>query len=262
MKTRRVSVRFLLVSVGLATLTHAQPAPKFEVASVKLYQDDGVSPRNLHNSYGPQGIDFRETLAFIIADAYNTPLGRIQGPGSLTKEALWAPLRVGYDIVAKADHPVPKDQLRLMLQSLLADRFKLTLHWEARTGSVYRLVVAKGGPKLEESDAAGVFFFDARDGWVFRNAGMVQLSSALAGHVDRVVVDQTGLKGLYNFVLKMPTYEGQDLAAVKRLDGLSPETPSASDFADALRQLGLQLIPDRAPVDYLVIDSVEKPSEN
>jgi uncharacterized protein (TIGR03435 family) len=202
-------------------------------------------------------------LGFIIADAYNTPLGRILGPASLTKEALWAPLREGYDMAAKADHPVPRDQLRLMLQSLLADRFKLTLHRESKTGPLYKLIVAKGGPKLEEADATGVFLANASpDGLVFRNAGMVQLSSFLSGRVDRIVVDQTGLEGLYNFVLKMPAYQGQDLAAVKRLDRSSPEAPSAPDFADALKQLGLQLIPDRAPVDYLVVDHVERPSAN
>jgi uncharacterized protein (TIGR03435 family) len=259
----RVYLAIVFAGICLGRLAHAQASPKFEVASVKLYQDDGVSPRNLHNSYGPQGIDFRETLGFIIADAYNTPLGRILGPASLTKEALWAPLREGYDIAAKADHPVPRDQLRLMLQSLLADRFKLTLHWEAKTGPVYRLIIAKGGPKLEESDAAGGFSFTGGPNeYVFRNSEMLRLVGFLSGRVDRVVVDQTGLKGLYNFVLKVPTYAGQDQAAVKKSEGLSPETPSAPDFADALKRLGLQLIPDRAPVDYLVIDSVEKPSEN
>ena len=150
-----------------------------------------------------------------------------------------------------------------MLQSLLADRFKLTLHWEAKTSPVYKLVVAKGGPKLEESDARGVFLSTtSRDGFAFRNAGMVPLSSFLSGRVDRVVVDQTGLKGLYNFVLKAPANPGQHLAAVKRQDRLSPETPSALDFTEALKQLGLQLTPDKAPVDYLVIDHVEKSSEN
>jgi len=259
MMTPRVFVTLLLAG----SIAHAQPAPKFELASVKLYQDDGVSPRNLHNSYGPQGIDFRETLAFIIADAYSTPLGRIQGPGSLTKEALWAPLRVGYDIVAKAEYPVPRDQLRLMLQSLLADRFKLSLHWESKTGPVYRLVVRKAGPRLEQSEATGGFVLtNTPDGLVFRNSEMLRLVGFLSGRVDRAVVDQTGLTGLYNFVLKMPPSAGQDQAAVKKSEGLSPETPSAPDFADALKQLGLQLVPDRAPVDYLVVDSVERPSEN
>jgi uncharacterized protein (TIGR03435 family) len=91
---------------------------------------------------------------------------------------------------------------------------------------------------------------------------MLRLVGFLSGRVDRAVVDQTGLKGLYNFVLKMPPSAAQDQAAVKKSEGLSPETPSASDFADGLKHLGLQLIPDRASVDYLVIDHVDQPSEN
>ncbi len=236
--------------------------PKFEVASVKLYKDEIGTVRN-SVFYGPQGITFGGvTLAFIIGEAYNFPVGRIQGPESLTKESLWGPLRQGYDIAAKAEHAVPKEQLRLMLQSLLADRFKLALHWEAKTDPVYRLVVAKGGPKLEGSDATGGFSFSAGpDGFVFRNAGMVQLSSGLSGRLDRTVVDQTGLKGLYNFILKRSEDLRQDPPGVKS-DGISPDTPSAAAFEDALKQLGLQLIAGKAPVDYLVIDSVEKPSAN
>src|ERR1700685_2196459 len=115
----------IVLTLSLAT---AQPSAhlKFEVASVKPWKDDGVSPRNSHATYGPDGINFGAlTLAYIIGEAYQFPVGRIQGTGSLTKESLWAPLRVGYDIVAKVDHPVSRDQLRLMVQSLLADRFKL-----------------------------------------------------------------------------------------------------------------------------------------
>src|SRR6202035_2879270 len=109
-------------TAGLIALTCALGATppsaefKFEVASVKPFKDDGVSPRNSHATYGPDGINFGAlTLSGIIGEAYQFPVGRIQGPGSLTKENLWAPLRIGYDIVAKADHPVSKDQLLLML---------------------------------------------------------------------------------------------------------------------------------------------------
>ena len=150
-----------------------------------------------------------------------------------------------------------------MLQSLLADRFKLTFHREAKTGPVYRLVAAPGGPKLTEADAAGGYSsFVTPDGFVFRNSEMIRLAGVLTGRVNRVVLDETGLTGLYSFVLKTPLPVGQDPAAVKRQDRLSPEASSASDFAAALKQLGLQLIADKAPVDYLVIDHVEKPSEN
>lgn len=255
------------VAIGVINATagreQSEPTgrPSFEVASVKLYKDDG-GPRN-SRFYGPQGINFGGcTLAFIIGEAYEFPVGRIQGPGSLAKEPLWGPLRQGYDIVAKADHAVSKDQLCLMLQSLLAERFKLTQHRETKVGPVYRLVVAKGGPKLEKSQEAGgrFVFSGGPGGYVFRNAEMMRLSGFLSGQVDRIVVDETGLTGPYNFILKMPE-DLQQNPQVKS-DGRSPDSPSAALFADVLRQLGLQLIAGRGPVDYLVIDHVERPSEN
>lgn len=170
---------------------------EFDVASVKPYDREGGGPRN-SNSYSPQGITFGGcSLGFIIGEAYNFPAGRIVGPGSLTKEALWASLAQGYDIVAKSDHEVPKEQLRLMLQSLLTDRFKLTLHHENRTESVYRLTVARGGAKLEESNeaASGFAFSPGPGGYVFRNAEMPRFTSILSGLIDRNVVDETALKG-------------------------------------------------------------------
>jgi uncharacterized protein (TIGR03435 family) len=83
---------------------------------------------------------------------------------------------------------------------------------------------------------------------------------ALSGQLDRPVVDGTGLNGLYNFTLKKPqdAPQSQD----KKSEGLSPESPSAPLFAEALKELGLELIKATAPVDYLVIESVQKPSEN
>ncbi len=256
--TSRVFAALLLMYASLG----AQAPPRFEVASIKPYQENG-GPRN-SVSYGPQGINFGGlSLAFIIGEAYNFPVGRIIGPDSLTKEALWTPLSQGYDIVAKADQPIPKAELRLMLQSLLADRFKLTFHWEAKTGPVYRLVIAAGAPKLGDGNAAGsVSISRTPDGYAFQNAEMIRLVGILSGRVNRVVLDQTGLQGVYNFVLKTPAAVGQDLAAVKKQDRLSPDALSAPDFAEGLKQLGLQLVSDRAPVDYLIVDSVERPSEN
>src|SRR6185312_6903005 len=106
----------VLVGVLTAPVVRAQNATatvKFEVASIKLYKDDGVGDRGLHNSYRPQSVGFRCSLAFAIGDAYNFPVGRIVAPGSLTKEALWGALQQIYDIEARAEEPVSKAQLRL-----------------------------------------------------------------------------------------------------------------------------------------------------
>ena len=111
--------RTIIATILAASTVFGQTAPPaFEVASVKLYKDDGVGDRGLHNSYGLQGVDFRCALALAIGEAYNFPVGRIVGPGSLTKEALWGALSQGYSIVAKSAEPSSRDQLRLMLQSL------------------------------------------------------------------------------------------------------------------------------------------------
>jgi uncharacterized protein (TIGR03435 family) len=258
-----VTLRILLATIPATSTAFGQTAPPvFEVASVKLYKDDGAGDRRLHNSYAPQGVDFRCALAFAIGEAYSFPVGRIVGPESLTKEALWEALSQDYAIVAKSAQPVSRDQLRLMLQSLLSDRFKLTMHREAKTSPVYKLVVAKDGPRLEESKSGGDFsMFVSNDGFVFANAEMIRISGFLTGRVDRTVVDQTGLKGLYNFTLRRPEELREDPSGLKS-EGISATSLSAGAFADALKDLGLQLIAGTAPVDYLVVDHVERPSEN
>ena len=88
---------------------------------------------------------------------------------------------------------------------------------------------------------------------------MTALSVFLSGLVDRPVVDQSGLEARYNFVIKSEELPG-DKSAVSA--GTSPDTPSATAFADSLKRLGLQLIPDRAAVEYLVIDRVQPLAEN
>jgi len=147
-----------------------------------------------------------------------------------------------------------------MLQSLLADRFKLTLHHETMMRPVYKLVAAKGGPSLQASEEGGDLVMAASsDGFIFRNAEVYRLAGYLSSHLDRMVVDQTGLKGLYDFVVKMPEDLRQN-PSVK--SDRSPESLSGTLFADALKPLGLQLTAGTASVEYLVIDHVERPSEN
>jgi uncharacterized protein (TIGR03435 family) len=234
--------------------------PKFEVASVRLYNDEGVGPRNYHSTYSPQGVNFgARPVAFLIGEAYGVPLTQIVPAQTTAKGELLKYLREGYDIVAKTDHPVSKAELRLMLQSLLADRFRLTLHRETITRPVYRLVIAKGGPKLEASEDGGeIVMVSGPDGFTFRNAEVFRLAGYLSSFVDRVVVDETGLAGLYNFVVKAP----EDIRTSGKPDGTSPDSPSGAMFADVLKPLGLRLVAGMAPVEYLMVDHVERPSGN
>jgi uncharacterized protein (TIGR03435 family) len=264
--------KLLLVAAGMLTLTvpvviglmntplllsQTTPAdrPSFEVASVKLFQDSGVGDRNAHSTYGPQGVDIgARPLRFLIGEAYGMPLTQIKDDQfrSLT-------LGQGYNIVAKAGHPVSRAELQLMLQSLLEDRFKLKFHRESITQSVYKLVVAKAGSKLELSEEGGdLVMRPSADGFVYRNAEVHRLAGFLSSRLDRIVVDDTGLKGLYNFVVKVPEdLRGQSMKSESSLD-----SPSAAVFTEVLKPLGLQLVTGKAPVEVFVVDHVERPSEN
>ncbi len=224
--------------------------PAFEVASVRLNPDG-----NRSTTYNAQGINFNGVaLGAMIGEAYNIPYGLINGPDSLNRESVWGLLSETYDVTATAGRPVPKEQLRLMLQTLLADRFKLTMHYESKVQPVYKLVVRKTGPKLDESEPGGAFSVSiSPDGFVFRNAGMTRLIGFLG--VDRPVVDRTGLTGAYNFTLRRePRTEGPKTEP-------SADAFSSSIFTD-IQKLGLKLEADTAPVEYPVVDHVEKPNAN
>jgi uncharacterized protein (TIGR03435 family) len=122
----------------------------FEVASVKQNNDSRI-PAALR--YTPSGVDFAGVpLTWIIGEAYQLPYyspTAIVATDNAVRELLIPTNR--YDISARAESAVPRNAIRLMLQSLLADRFKLTLHHESKDESVYRLVVGKNGPRLQDS---------------------------------------------------------------------------------------------------------------
>jgi len=260
-----VTVPAMLGPMNVALLRSQTPAADraaFEVASVRLYQDDGVGPRNAHSRYSPQGVDFgARTVGFLIGEAYGVPVGRIVPAQTKAQDEVLGYLRQGYDIVARADHTASKDELRLMLQSLLTDRFQLKLHRETMTRPVYKLVVARGGSKLQAPEEGGELVMSGSpEGFVFRNAEVYRLTGYLSSYLDRMVVDETGLKGLYNYAVKLPEDLRQSQSG--KPDGRSPDSPAAGRFADVLKPLGLQLIGGMAPVEYLVVDHVERPSEN
>ena len=150
-----------------------------------------------------------------------------------------------------------------MSQRLFEDRFQLRVHKESKTGDVYKLVIAKGGPKLEESTTT-----DGRasgnliaGGLVSKNIELWRFCAILSGRMGRPVVDETRLTGIYNFTLKLDVFEGVS-SSDPDLKTKMADWSSSSIFSDIQRQLGLQLVPSKAPVDYLVIDHVEQPSEN
>lgn len=271
MKTPVVVIVVSVCAVVLGTYgatSQAQPAradrPAFAVASVRPHKSDDKRPSS--SVYTRNGVNFVDRAAgFIVAEAYHFPLGRVVGPESLTDEKLWGLLSESYDVVAKADRDVSKEELRLMLQSLLAERFRLSLHVQARVAPVYKLTIAKNGPRLQEADGEGTFnILHSRDAVIFQYTDMMRFSNFLTGRVDRVVIDQTGLKGSYNFTLKRPEDPEQESTkpTAMKSDQIGPDSMGSNVLADSLKALGLQLVKDRAPVEYLVIDHVERATGN
>lgn len=188
-----------------------------------------------------------------------------------------------YEIHAKASGPVTKDQLRLMMQALLADRFKLVLHFETREGPVLGLTRDKPGqlgpnlrphaegPPCDQPDAkvfpAGchaIVSVRSGSGWIItgsRDNSMEVISQALTfiGGLDHPLIDQTGLPGNYDFFIKWSPAS----SSIAPSDAGATSNLEVPTFLEALHeQLGMKIVSTRAPVEYLIVDHVERPSEN
>jgi uncharacterized protein (TIGR03435 family) len=240
--------RFLVSIIGTALLIGpalAQSvAPSFEAASIKPTQMTGQGESIDRH---PGMLLMRNvTLQDCIREAYGVTDSQISG------EKWLGPDR--YDIVAKIPSGVTQSQNPAMLQTLLAERFKLALHHGTKELPVYLLVVAKNGPKIQpvEPGNGGVA---SKPGQMTGRAITMQrlatfLSSARA-QLEHTVVDQTGLSGNYTFKLEWTPEDKQ-----------SADAPGTSLLAALQEQLGLKLEAGKAPLELLVIDHAEKPSEN
>lgn len=263
----------LLAAAGFSLFAQETPRPSFEAASVKLNTDN--PPNRMQRPLaGGRWSAKNATLAMMIVTAYNVQRYQlVAGP-------LWMESD-GFDIEATAGSDSKIPQLLLMLQSLLADRFKLAMHRETRELPVYHLVAAKGSfnpappdPGCVQSDPAapaargGVPCGNLRIGMSGSVDGskvpMQQLVATLAAIVGRPVIDQTGFNGWFDVHLKFtPDQATQGLPGGSL--GAAPPDPDATrpNIFDALQeQLGLKLTSSKGPVEVLVIDHVERPTAN
>ncbi len=236
--------------------------PVFEVATVKLSRPD----ESLSIQLSPGGRQFTATntsLRELITFAYGIHSRQVAGgPAWLETEK--------YDLLARADvEGMPSDkQLRTMVRKLLADRFQLNFHREKKELTVYTIVPGKTGPKLTSSadDPNGLPSLGFRGlGSLFaRNANMSDFAGLMQTIVlDRPVVDRSGVSGRYDFTLDWTADESQ----FRGLPGQAPQRPDNADVPPDLytaiqQQLGLKMESARLPVEVLVIDRVERPSEN
>ncbi|HEY6250018.1 MAG TPA: TIGR03435 family protein [Candidatus Angelobacter sp.] len=254
------------------------PSPSFEVASIKPNKadDQRMMFRMTPDGFSASGVPLKLLIEF----AYNIKDFQISGgPGWIDSER--------YDIDAKMDEAnieaikkMPRDQAveqrRLMVQSLLADRFKLKVTHSNKELPIYALVVAKNGPKLvqaaDTSSAPGGpgpqsqlrFTPGELSGTGIRMSG---LANQLSREIGRKVVDKTGLQGNYDFTLhwtpdRPADGPGGPGSAGAPGDAPAPDSSGPSVFTALQEQLGLKLESQKGPVETLIIDSIEKPSEN
>jgi bla regulator protein blaR1 len=251
--------------------------PAYSVTSIKVNR----SGDKLHTRFqvSPDKLTISgATLQSLIEEAYGVQADQISSaPGLLGSER--------YDIEARTDPSVAgqlndlnqaqsMDVNRRMLQQLLADKFKLTLHSEAKVLPQYALTVAEGGSKLQKASPGDTYPNGVQDPLGHKGARMMfmggkggpvtgqgvpisNLVGVLSRQLGRTVVDQTGLTGDFDFTLKWTPDDNP-----RGPDGTpSPETLSSITSA-VQEQLGLKLEPQTGPVQILIIDHVEAPAEN
>jgi uncharacterized protein (TIGR03435 family) len=219
--------------------------PRFEVASVKP-ANSGRPGGGIVSGHGRITVS-SETLKRCIMGAYGVGPNLIAGgPSWLDSDR--------FEIVAMSGRGEDGDQaLMAMLRTLLAERFKLAVHRETRTMAALVLEVAKNGPKLDPAEGGSSSTQNGRGVIEARAITMTRFAEVLSRQTDVPVVDNTGLKGWFNLKLlwrpesARPTDEAM-------------ERPSLSDAVQ--QQLGLRLESRKMPIEVLVIDHAEKPSEN
>jgi bla regulator protein blaR1 len=235
-------------------------AQTFEVASIKpsppMNPDRPIS--GVQTPGGGRLNAISTSLRMLITYAYDVKDDQVSGgPGWASSET--------YDIVAKGDGNATRPQVKLMLQALLKDRFKLVLRRETRDAPIYELVVAKGGSKMQEdTESPGQRMAITGAGkFMVQKTSMAMFAGFLGRSAGRPVVDKTGLSSTYTFKLDWTPDPGQGgPPGLARPDAPPPDSNGPSLFTALQDQLGLRLQSAKGPVESLVIEKVEKPTEN
>ena len=241
----------------------ADANPGFEVATIKPARPEGRFSLTVNRSGMLNTTS--TTVADLIKFAYDLH------PRQITKGPAWLESEK-YDITAKPDtEGIPNPtQLKLMVQKLLKERFQLTFHNEKKELSVYAITVTKTGPKLTKNESGGNLpgYGGGRGTFIVRNSSIAEFGHILQANIlEQPVVDQTGLGATrYDFTLKWTPDPSQS-----QIGGPAPpNAPPPADNADTppdiftafQQQLGLKLENTKAPVDVMVVDRLEKHSDN
>lgn len=290
----------IVVSLTHATPTRAQSPTQnstasaltleYEIASIKPNKSITYN-RPIMNYTADGFIATGVPLIMFIQSAYGIfDTDRISGaPAWINSERFDIDAKMDSSIVDALKNLSPADRTlarQHMLQSLLAERFKLIIHRDTKELPAYTLVIAKNGSKLQEGKPGDTYANGYRDGGGRGGPGTIQLKGRgalvaqgapianLAGMLSWLlghnVVDRTGLSGKYDFTLQWTPEEGESPMLSSPSVGVSndqpapvPPDPNGPSLATALQeQLGLKLESKKVPVEIIVIDHAEKPSGN
>jgi uncharacterized protein (TIGR03435 family) len=282
-----------LLTISIAFSQSNGKRPEFEVVSIKPAPPQKGPGMRIMMGGDPGRVNQSNiSIRDMIRQAYQVKDYQISGPDWLNSER--------FDVVATIPPNTPKEDVPLMWQSLLADRFKLVLHRDKKDLPIYALVVAKGGPKLKPSEnqdapAGGPKgppgMFGGARGTVMMGRGRMtanrtsisSFAENLSRQMDRPVIDETQLTGLYDITLEYTPDERQRMQFMPGMPAPPPgaggpggEGPGAraggpegasssgpTIFVAVQEQLGLKMESKKAPVEILVIDHAEKaPTEN
>jgi len=226
--------------------------PAFDVATIRPSSGAVAFEHDGDTQTSPGSLRMRDvTVQTCIKWAYGVQDNQIAGPDWIQVEH--------YDIVAKADQPANEAQMKQMMQALLADRFRLSFHRESKELKAFVLTVAKGGAKVHPAAApdAKPFHQNSANGTVVRSMTIREFGDFIAGPLQKPVIDETGLTGKYDFVLDFTPY----LPDAKNMGPDRPDTTSIL-MAAMEGELGLKLESRKTEVEMMVVDHIEKPSEN
>ncbi len=243
---------------GTAATEDASPKlPAYDVASIKLNKSgrSGVDIDVDLDLYSAMNISLKQLLE----NVYNIRQDLISGVTGPVASAR-------FDLMAKILEPdrdalkkLSNAQRRAMLLPVLQDRFQLKAHTETKILPVYELVVVRGGPKFQRSlsdnkqdSGTSVHGNGRRTVLTAHDRTMASLADTLTYQVHRTVIDKTGLEGDYDFTLEW---------APENLDAGAPDA-GPSIFTALPEQMGVKLQPTKGPVETLVVDHVEMPTEN
>ena len=271
--SRALIVAAAVLLCGLTAAAQAQQKMEFEVASIKPNNSGG---HGIQIMMSPgRFVAKNVTAKILIMQAYNVKDFQVTGgPAWISSDHFDLDAKTGGEEEPKDAKPTKEqmmakaEQTRLMMQSLLADRFKLKSHDESKEAPVYALVVGKNGPKLKptEPGTEGRQMMRMGHGQLSaKKVTMDALANQLANHVGRNVVNKTGLSGEFDVDLEWSPDPNQSGPFGGPPPGEAPppvDSSGPSIFTAVQDKLGLKLEASKAAVKMIVVGSIEKPSDN